>query len=341
MDFFPDDFLLFVDESHVSIPQVRGMYKGDRSRKENLVEYGFRLPSAFDNRPLRFPEFENRLNQVVFVSATPSNYELEKCNGVIVEQIIRPTGLLDPEIVVRPSKGQIDDVIGEINSVVQKNERVLITTLTKKMAENLTDYLMNANIQTKYLHDEIATVERVQILRGLRLKEFDVLVGINLLREGLDLPEVSRVIVLDADKEGFLRSKTSLMQVAGRAARNANSKVIFYADRITKSMQHVIDETIRRRKTQGDYNTKNEIIPTTIYKSVDDIKISTAVADEQTEYLTKEKLDLSELTLENIEEQDLLETLKKRMLKSARELQFEQAAILRDKIEELEKKFEK
>ncbi|MBC8213673.1 MAG: excinuclease ABC subunit UvrB [Candidatus Marinimicrobia bacterium] len=339
MDFFPDDYLLFVDESHVSMPQVRGMHNGDRARKENLVDYGFRLPSAFDNRPLRFPEFENRVNQAVFVSATPSDYELEKSNGVIVEQIIRPTGLLDPRIEVRKTNGQIDNVIGEINSVVQNNERVLITTLTKKMAENLTDYLMNANIQAKYLHDEIATVERVQILRGLRLKEFDVLVGINLLREGLDLPEVSRVLVLDADKEGFLRSKTSLMQVAGRAARNANSKVIFYAERITKSMQFVIDETTNRRKIQDDYNKKNGITPKTIYKSVDDIKISTAVADEQSEYITKENLDLSELTLEDIEEQDILETIKKRMLKCARELQFEQAAILRDKIEELEKKF--
>ncbi len=337
MDFFPDDYLMFVDESHVSIPQIRAMYKGDRSRKMNLVEYGFRLPSALDNRPMKFEDFEKRVNQIIYVSATPADYELEKTKGVIVEQIIRPTGLLDPDIIVKPSKGQIDDLIGEVKTVIARNERVLITTLTKRMAEDLTEYLMGVNIASRYIHHKTETIERIKILRSLRLAEFDVLVGINLLREGLDLPEVSKVIVLDADKEGFLRSKSSLMQVAGRAARNVHGSVIFYADRITRSMKYVMDETSRRRQVQTEYNKTHGITPETIYKSLEDIKLSTAVADEKQDYVPSEKFDPNQANLAEMEVEEILEELKRKMLKCARELQFEEAAILRDRISEIEK----
>ena len=338
MDFFPDDFLMFIDESHVSIPQIGGMYNGDRSRKSTLVDYGFRLPSALDNRPMKFEEFERALNKVIFVSATPRDYELEKSMGVVVEQIIRPTGLLDPEIHLKPTKGQIDDVISEINECLKTKTRVHRTTLTIRMAEDLTDYLLGVGIRARYLHSKVETLERVKILRSLRLGEFDVLVGINLLREGLDLPEVSLVAVFDADKEGFLRSKSSLMQVSGRAARNINGKVIFYADKVTKSMKYVLDETKRRRITQREHNRKNNITPETIYKSVEEIRISTSIADEQTDYLISGEGILPETTLENIEDKDLLEIYKRKMLKFAKNLQFEQAAIMRDKIETIEDK---
>ena len=336
IDFFPDDFLMFADESHVSIPQIRGMYNGDRARKINLVEHGFRLPSAMDNRPMKFEEFDESINQLIYVSATPSDYELEKCGGVIVEQVLRPTGLLDPKIVLRPTKGQIDDLIGEVRKVVANNERVLITTLTKRMAEDLTDYLKGVNIRAEYMHSDIKTIERVSILRGLRMQEFDVLVGINLLREGLDLPEVSLVIVLDADKEGFLRSKSSLLQVSGRAARNVNGRVILYGDKITASMQNLIDETKRRFKIQTEYNKKHGITPKTIYKSIDEIKLTTTVADAKGEYIAKEKLNIDISTLDGMETKEILEQLKRKMQRCAKELQFEQAAILRDEIEKIE-----
>ena len=338
IDFFPDDFLMFADESHVSIPQIRGMYNGDRARKINLVEHGFRLPSALDNRPMKFEEFDESINQLIYVSATPSDYELEKCGGVIVEQVLRPTGLLDPKIVLRPTKGQIDDLIGEVRKVVANNERVLITTLTKRMAEDLTDYLKGVNIRAEYMHSDIKTIERVSILRGLRMKEFDVLVGINLLREGLDLPEVSLVIVLDADKEGFLRSKSSLLQVSGRAARNVNGRVILYGDKITASMQNLVDETDRRLKIQSAYNKKNGITPKTIYKSIDEIKLTTAVADAKGEYIAEKKLNIDISTLDGMETKEILEQLKRKMQRCAKELQFEQAAILRDEIEKIEEK---
>ena len=336
IDFFSEDFLFFVDESHVSIPQLRAMYNGDRSRKMSLVEHGFRLPSALDNRPMKFDEFENAVNQVIYVSATPSDYEFQQANGVIVEQIIRPTGLIDPQIIIRKTKGQIDDLIGEIRKVVSKDERVLITTLTKRMAEDLTDYLKGINIRSEYMHSDIDTIERVQILRRLRMQSFDVLVGINLLREGLDLPEVSLVIVLDADKEGFLRSRSSLMQVSGRTARNINGKVIFYGDKITDSMQYVIDETDRRRKIQAEYNKKNNIQPKTIYKSLEEIKLSTTVADESGDKYGEEEVAIDDSTLDGMESKVALESLKRKMLKCARDLQFEQAALLRDKIREIE-----
>ena len=336
IDFFPDDFLMFADESHVSIPQIRGMFNGDRARKINLVEHGFRLPSAMDNRPMKFEEFDESINQLIYVSATPSDYELEKCGGVIVEQVLRPTGLLDPKIVLRPTEGQIDDLIGEVRKVVAIEERVLITTLTKRMAEDLTDYLKGVNIRAEYMHSDIKTIERVSILRGLRMHEFDVLVGINLLREGLDLPEVSLVIVLDADKEGFLRSKSSLLQVSGRAARNVNGRVLLYGDKITASMQNLIDETDRRFKIQSEYNKKNGITPKTIYKSVDEIKLTTAVADSKGEYVADEKLNIDVSTLDGMETKEILEQLNRKMKRCAKELQFEQAAILRDEIEKIE-----
>ena len=336
IDYFPDDFLLFSDESHVSIPQIRAMYKGDKSRKTTLVEHGFRLPSAMDNRPMKFDEFEEAVNQVVYVSATPSEYELQQTNGVIVEQIIRPTGLLDPEIIVKKTKGQIDNLIGEIRQVIIRDERVLITTLTKRMAEDLTDYLKGVNIKAEYMHSDINTIERVQILRDLRMKAFDVLVGINLLREGLDLPEVSLVAVLDADKEGFLRSRSSLMQVAGRAARNINGKVILYGDKITNSMQYLIDETARRKKVQKEYNKTHKIQPQTIYKSMEDIKLTTAVADQSVNYNEEDGVIIDATTLDGIEAKASLESLKRKMLKYAKDLQFEQAAILRNKIRVIE-----
>ena len=336
IDFFPNDFLMFADESHVSIPQIRAMYNGDRSRKTSLIEHGFRLPSALDNRPMKFEEFEKTINKVVYVSATPGEYELQKTDGVIVEQIIRPTGLLDPKIIVKKTKGQIDDLIGEIREVITRDERVLVTTLTKRMAEDLTDYLKGVNIKAEYMHSDIDTIERVQILRGLRMKVFDVLVGINLLREGLDLPEVSLVAVLDADKEGFLRSRSSLMQVSGRAARNINGKVILYGDKVTDSMQYLISETERRKKVQIEYNKTHKIQPRTIYKSVEDIKLTTAVADESSDYDNDDKIIIDDSTLDGIETKASLETLKRKMLRCAKDLQFEQAAILRDKIRIIE-----
>ena len=333
LDYFPRDYLLVVDESHATLPQFRGMYKGDRSRKETLVEHGFRLPSALDNRPLYFEEFESSFPKVVFMSATPADYELEKCKGIIVEQIIRPTGLIDPEIEVKPIKGQIDDLIAEIRERTEKKQRVLITTLTKRMAEDLTDYLSDHNIRVRYLHSEIKTLDRVVILRDLRLADFDVLVGINLLREGLDLPEVTLVAVLDADKEGFLRSERSLMQIAGRAARNIDGKVIFYADNVTKSMHKVIEETTRRRKIQQQYNIDHGITPATIYKSVEDVLGATRVADEKT--VKWEKKENFELPFENMAKEDIIEFLQKEMRSAAANLEFERAGVIRDEIERM------
>lgn len=325
LDYFPDDFLLFVDESHVTLPQVRGMFAGDHARKENLIDYGFRLPSAFDNRPLTFDEFYDRINQAVFVSATPGDLEKEKSQK-IVEQVIRPTGLLDPIITVKPVEGQIDDLISEINKRASKNERVLITTLTKKMAEDLTEYLINVGIKVKYMHFGIDTVERMEIVRDLRLKKFDVLVGINLLREGLDIPEVSLVAILDADKEGFLRSTRSLIQTIGRAARNANGQVIMYADSVTPSMEEAIRETLRRRKIQEDYNEINGIIPKTISKKVSDVlEISNLPKDRNEDVIPKNKK----------EKERLINELTREMKDAAKLLEFEHAAVLRDKIEKL------
>ena len=331
IDFFSNDFLIFADESHVSIPQIRAMYNGDRSRKMTLVDHGFRLPSALDNRPMKFDEFEKSVNQIIYVSATPSVYELDKTNGVFVEQIIRPTGLEDPEIVIKKTKGQIDDLIGEIRKVIVRKERVLITTLTKRMAEDLTEYLKGVGIASEYMHSDIDTIERIQILRGLRMNEFDVLVGINLLREGLDLPEVSLVAVLDADKEGFLRSKSSLMQVSGRAARNINGKVILYGDKITDSMKNLIEETKRRKKIQKKYNKDYNIIPKTIFKSTEDIKESTSVADKKDKFIDDNNNNKLQ-SLDQIETKASLDELKRKMLQYAKNFQFEEAAIIRDKI---------
>ncbi|WAM34862.1 excinuclease ABC subunit UvrB [Caldicellulosiruptor morganii] len=335
LDYFPKDFIMFIDESHVTIPQVRAMYNGDRARKDSLVEYGFRLPSAYDNRPLTFEEFEEKLNQVIFVSATPGPYELKKSSRV-VEQIIRPTGLVDPEIEVHPVKGQIDHLIGEIRKRVEKNQRVLITTLTKKMAESLTDYLKDAGIRVRYMHSDIDTIERMQIIRDLRLGKFDVLVGINLLREGLDLPEVSLVAILDADKEGFLRSETSLIQTIGRAARNVDGKVIMYADRITNAMKKAIEETNRRRKIQIEYNQKHGIVPQTVRKGIRQIIEATiSVAEEEEKYESIEKDILNNMSKQEIEE--YIKELEQQMKKLAIELEFEKAAKIRDKIFELKK----
>ncbi|MDO9549123.1 MAG: excinuclease ABC subunit UvrB [Candidatus Marinimicrobia bacterium] len=335
LDFFKDDWLMFIDESHATIPQLRAMYNGDRSRKETLVEYGFRLPSALDNRPLKFNEFEKMVNQLVFVSATPADYEIEQCHGVVVDQIIRPTGLLDPEIFVRPTKHQIDDLIEEITVVTHRKERVLVTTLTKRMSEDLSEYLRGMGLKVRYLHSEIRALERVKILRDLRLGEFDVLVGINLLREGLDLPEVSLVAILDADKEGFLRSERSLMQVSGRAARNVNGKVIFYGDNITKSMEKVIEEVNRRRNLQQEYNQKHGITPKTIYKSVEDVMSVTAVADIRPSEFSGEKVSVSDQYRNKMDQSELLELLNREMLKAAEALEFEKAAELRDEITRL------
>jgi excinuclease ABC subunit B len=342
LDYFPDDFLLVIDESHVTIPQLRAMYNGDRKRKENLVDYGFRLPSALDNRPMKFEEFNAKLNQLIFISATPSDYELEKSDGVIVEQIIRPTGLLDPPIEVRPITGQIDDLIGEIRERVTRKERTLVTTLTKKMAEDLADYLDKIGILVRYIHSDIDSLERVEILRDLRLGEFDVLVGVNLLREGLDLPEVSLVAIIDADKEGFLRSERSLMQTAGRTARNVNGIVIMYADVITQSMQKTIRETNRRRKLQKEYNDKNNIVPATIYKSVEEIMNSTSIADVRKRD-KKEDYGFSKVAepilkyMDSDQKQDLIEQLREQMHEAAKDLEFEKAVSLRDEIAKLEK----
>ena len=339
MDYYPKDFLFFIDESHVSIPQVKAMYNGDRSRKESLVEYGFRLPSALDNRPLKFEEFNKIINKVVYVSATPAEYELTKTKGEFVEQVIRPTGLLDPEVTVVPTDGQIDYLIEEIKKVVKNKERILITTLTKRMAEDLTDYLKGVGIRCEYMHSEIDTIQRVKIIRSLRMNDFDVLVGINLLREGLDLPEVSLIVVLDADKQGFLRSKSSLMQVAGRAARNINGRVILFGDQITEAMQHLIDETNRRRSIQEKYNHMNNIIPKTILKTTDQISLSTSVADEREDEMIKaidsKDININFENIDKVEMDDVVRSLKEKMKRAAKEMKFEVAAIYRDKIHEI------
>jgi excinuclease ABC subunit B len=342
MDYFPKDFITIIDESHVTVPQIRGMYNGDRKRKETLVEYGFRLPSALDNRPMHFGEFEKMLDQVIYVSATPADFELEKSGGVVVEQIIRPTGLLDPEIKVRPVKGQIDDLIGEIRTRTIKKERTLVTTLTKKMAEDLSDYLDKIGILVRYIHSDIDALERVEILRDLRLGDFDVLVGVNLLREGLDLPEVSLVAIIDADKEGFLRSERSLMQTAGRTARNVNGIVIMYADHITESMRKTIAETNRRRILQKEYNIKNGIEPKTIYKSMEDIMASTSIADIRKKEVQQDFsfANVAEPVLkymDNEQKQDLIDQLTKQMHDAAKDLEFEKAARLRDEVNKLKK----
>ena len=344
LDYFPEDFLMVMDESHVTLPQVRAMYAGDRSRKDSLINNGFRLPSAYDNRPLKFEEFEKRINQIVYVSATPAKYELGQAQQV-VQQIIRPTGLLDPEIEIRPLEGQMDDLLGEIHKRTAKNQRVLVTTLTKRMAENLTDYLKEMGVKVRYLHSDIATIERAQIIKELRLGKFDVLVGINLLREGLDMPEVSLVAILDADKEGFLRSDTSLIQTIGRAARNAEGQVIMYADVITDSMQRAIDETARRRQVQEAYNQEHGIVPKTIVKPIKDLIDLTLVAEESGEYkvdidakakAAAKKLQRPDKKLTKKEGEALLKALTKEMQMASRALEFERAAQLRDMIFELQ-----
>lgn len=328
IDYIPDDFLMFIDESHVTVPQVRGMYAGDRARKQNLVDFGFRLPSAFDNRPLNFAEFEKKINQVIYVSATPGDYERER-GGITAEQLIRPTGLLDPEISVRPSEGQIEDIVSEVNLCTDKGERVLVTTLTKKMAEDLTDYLKNVGIKCRYMHHDIDTIERMEIIRDLRMGEFDVLVGINLLREGLDIPEVSLVVIVDADKEGFLRSETSMIQTIGRAARNANGRVIMYADSVTGSMERAIKETVRRREIQMKYNEEHGIVPKTIKKDVRDI-LDITMKEEDIKAKTKSAKHMTAK-----ERNRLIEELTKQMTAASKMLEFEHAAYLRDRIEEL------
>ena len=329
LDYLPEDFLLVVDESHVTVPQVRGMFNGDRARKTSLVDYGFRLPSAYDNRPLNFSEFEDRINQVIYVSATPAEYERERSTQ-IAEQIIRPTGLLDPEITVRPIRGQVDDLVGEINTEVAKGNRVLVTTLTKKMAEDLTDYLRELDIKVKYLHSEVKTIERMEIVKDLREGLFDVLVGINLLREGLDIPEVSLVAILDADKEGFLRSETSLIQTVGRAARNASGRVIMYADSITGSMERAINETNRRREKQKAYNEANGITPQSIKKNIREIISPMGEAPDE----TVRDIKLSKGMDINFQ----IEILSQQMKLAAEELRFEDAAAIRDKIKILQNK---
>ena len=342
IDFFPDNFMTIIDESHVSLPQIQAMYNGDRARKEVLVEHGFRLPSALDNRPMKIEEFHAKQNQVIYVSATPADRELEMAKGVVVEQMIRPTGLLDPLVEVRPSHGQVDDLIGEIRLRVEKNQRVLITTLTKRMAEDLSEYLRGVNLRVRYLHSEIDTLDRVQILRDLRLGEFDVLVGINLLREGLDLPEVSLVAVIDADKEGFLRSKSSLMQVAGRAARHLNGQVILYADRMSEAMSYLIKESVRRRKIQEAYNKKFKIQPKSVFKSTDDIMGSTTVADSIKEdlssdpYVNRKGDDFSKM-----DKRLAIDMMTQEMLEAADNLDFERAAHLRDEIDKMKKEIER
>ena len=332
IDYFPDDFLIIIDESHVMLPQLRAMYAGDRSRKSSLVDFGFRLPSALDNRPLKFEEFENMVNQIIYVSATPAAYEKEMSEGITAQQIIRPTGLLDPEITVVPSEGQIDHLIGEINKTTSKGEKVFVTTLTKKMAESLTDYLKNAGIRVRYLHSEIDTLERMEIIRDLRLDRFDVLVGINLLREGLDIPEVSLVAILDADKEGFLRTETSLIQTIGRAARNADGRVIMYADGISKAMEAAISETRRRREIQQKYNSENGITPQTVKKSVREVIEATRPAEDDS-YEGKSPLELTKKELA-----EYIRKMEKEMKQAAADWQFERAAMLRDRIFEYKAK---
>ncbi len=346
LDYFPDDFITVIDESHVTVPQLHAMYGGDRSRKENLVEYGFRLPAALDNRPLKFDEFMGLVNQIVYVSATPGDFEIQQAGGVLVEQVVRPTGLLDPPIIIKPSAHQIDDLLEEVRLVVDRGERVLVTTLTKRMAEELTDYLLRINVKTRYIHSDIDTLERVEILRGLRTGEFDVLVGVNLLREGLDLPEVSLVAILDADKEGFLRSETSLTQTAGRAARNINSKVIMYADRITNSMQRTIDETDRRREKQLKFNEEHNITPTPLKKSETSIFGQTTVIDVNGEkvkaYAGPAKPGIAaDPVVEYMSREELQKTIretKNKMEAAVKELNFEDAAHYRDEMLELEKR---
>ena len=338
LDFFPDDFLMFIDESHVTIPQVKAMYNGDLSRKTSLVDYGFRLPSALDNRPMKFEEFEEKINNVIYVSATPAEYETTYSNNNIVHQFIRPTGLLDPEVEVCETQNQIDYLIKTIKKVTKRSERVLITTLTKRMAEDLTDYLKKVGIKCEYMHSDIDTIERVKILRGLRLKMFDVLVGINLLREGLDLPEVSLVAVLDADKQGFLRSKTSLMQVAGRASRNTNGKVILFGDKITDAMQHLLDETYKRRKIQKKYNSTNNIIPKSIIKDEKTVKFLTLVADKDIDEIIDINEDIIKIGLDGLEKKQMIKEVERKMLNYAKEFQFEKAAILRDQLKKINNK---
>ncbi|MBW2580925.1 MAG: excinuclease ABC subunit UvrB [Deltaproteobacteria bacterium] len=332
LEYFPEDFLLFVDESHIAIPQLRGMYRGDRSRKETLVEYGFRLPSALDNRPLAFEEFTEKIKQVIYVSATPGDYEIEMAGGQVVEQVIRPTGLIDPSIVVRPAGGQVDDILDEIRAREERKERVLVTTLTKRMAEDLTDYYSDLGVKVRYLHSDITTMERVEIIRDLRLGVFDVLIGINLLREGLDLPEVSLVAILDADKEGFLRSERSLIQTCGRAARNVFGTVIFYADRVTRSMQKAVDETNRRRRLQAAYNKKHGITPETIQKEITSILSSAYEAD----YVTVRKVSEPAAEFGSVDDlENIIQGLESEMKEAVKELAFERAAELRDRIKEL------
>lgn len=342
-DYFPDDFLLVIDESHVTVPQIGGMYHGDRSRKLTLVEYGFRLPSALDNRPLTFDEWEQMVKQVIFVSATPGDYELEKSKGVVVEQVIRPTGLIDPEVEIRPVKNQIDDLIAEIRTRAANKERVLVTTLTKRMAEDLTDYLIDIGVKVRYIHSEVDALQRVEILRDLRLGDFDVLVGVNLLREGLDLPEVSLVAILDADKEGFLRSEKSLIQTAGRTARNLNGKVILYADTVTGSMERMMEETKRRRQKQVQYNVDHHISPKTVYKTVNEVLAATAVADVKAARDARRERAKMPMVAEHVvkyltadQRKDLIAELRQEMMRASKDLEFERAADLRDEIAKLE-----
>ena len=336
LDFFPDDFLMVIDESHVTIPQVRAMYNGDKSRKSTLVEHGFRLPSALDNRPMKFEEFKDKIKKTIYVSATPADYEIDISKQNIIEQIIRPTGLLDPEIEVHDTKNQMDYLVQKIKEVVNKKEKILITTLTKKMSEELTEYLKSLGIKSEYLHSEIDSLERVKIIKGLRLNKFDVLVGINLLREGLDLPEVSLVAVFDADKQGFLRSESSLLQVSGRAARNENGKVILFADKISPAMKSLIEITKKRRNIQESYNIKNNISPKTIFKSTEDIEKSTVVAL-QDDLIEDKDLEINENDLNLVELKDLIKKFERKMLNYAKELKFENAALMRDKIDNLKK----
>jgi excinuclease ABC subunit B len=345
LDYLPKDFLTVIDESHATVPQIRGMYAGDRSRKSTLVQYGFRLPSAMDNRPLTFEEWNTLVNQTIFVSATPGDYEFEMSKGVFVEQVIRPTGLVDPEVEIRPSKHQIDDLIAEIRTRAARKERVLVTTLTKRMAEDLTEYLLNIGIRVRYVHSEVDALERVEILRDLRLGDFDVLVGVNLLREGLDLPEVSLVAIIDADKEGFLRSDRSLIQTAGRTARNVNGKVILYADTETGSMKRMMEETNRRRKKQVQYNLDNNVTPVTIYKSIEEVMASTAIADVAAQRAARKEgerpVGVSDHVAKYLNEEqrkDLLAELNEEMRRAAKDLEFERAAELRDEIAKLEKR---
>jgi excinuclease ABC subunit B len=335
LNYFPNDFLLFIDESHVTVPQIGGMYRGDRSRKETLVEYGFRLPSALDNRPLNFEEFESAVNQTVFVSATPAQFELEKSRGVVVEQIIRPTGLTDPKLIVRPAQTQVDSLLEEIRKRAERHERVLVTTLTKRMAEDLTDYYQDLKVKVRYLHSDIETLERVEIIRELRKGTFDVLIGINLLREGLDLPEVSLVGILDADKEGFLRSARSLIQTIGRASRNVNGTVILFADSMTQSMKQAIDETNRRRRVQAAFNKEHKITPKTVVKSLGAPLVQVYEADYVTVPMAAEKGE-DYASLNAIPK--MIESLKKEMKRAAANLEFEKAAELRDQINELQEK---